>query len=319
MLIVRADDTTYPNVLTAQSGGTFNNPAIIYITRLSSAGSKRTVMSSLKITAEMLGFPSIHDCPWHELKRPHVQQIIYKLSEKGLAPATQNSYLSSIKGVCEEAWMLGQMAAEEYQKIDKIPSVKGSRLISGRALEPHEVANLIAECSAHTDNASIRDTAIMLLLFGCGLRKAELVSLKVEDINWIEAAFSVIGKGNKQAKCFMPEQVVSALQLWLEIRGRHKGTIFSKISKAGKVLTKQITGQGITYILKKRGTLASVNDFAPHDTRRTFATRMFESGADPLTVQAAMRHASLGTTQRYDMRGEKRLKDASQNIRFFGQ
>ena len=89
-----------------QSSGLFNNPAVAYITRLGSLGSKRTVMSSLRIVAQMLGFVGIDSCPWQELKRPHILQILFKLSEKGLSPATQNSYLSSLKGVCEEAWML---------------------------------------------------------------------------------------------------------------------------------------------------------------------------------------------------------------------
>lgn len=300
-----------------KSSGLFNNPAVAYITRLGSLGSKRTVMSSLRIIAEMLGFTGIGSCPWHELKRPHILQIIFNLSEKGLSPATQNSYLSSIKGVCEEAWMLELMSAEDYQKIYKIPSVKGSRLASGRALEPTEVASLMTACSTDQRSASIRDKAIVALLIGCGLRKAEVTSLKVEDINWKESAFNVIGKGNKQAKCFMPAPTLLAVQCWLNIRGQHNGYVFSRILKNGTLLDTPITGQGITYILKKRGAAAHIDEFAPHDTRRTFATRMFESGADALIVQAAMRHANLDTTRRYDFRGEKKLKEVSQTINFF--
>lgn len=297
---------------------TFNNPAIAYITRLGSLGSKRTVMSSLKIVAQILGFTGIDTCPWQELKRPHILQIIFKLSEKRLSPATQNSYLSSIKGVCEEAWMLDLMSADDYQKIYKIPSVKGSRLASGRALKPAEVAALISACSACDGVTGARDKAILSLLIGCGLRKAEVISLQAQDINWNESAFTVIGKGNKQAKCFMPMQTMQALQDWLQIRGGHRGYIFSRILKNGAILDSPISGQGITYILKKLGQLACIKEFAPHDTRRTFATRMFESGADALIVQAAMRHANLDTTRRYDFRGEKALKEASQEINFFG-
>ena len=300
-----------------QTSGLFNNPAVAYITRLSSAGSKRTVMSSLRIVAQMLGFTGIDNCPWQELKRPHILQILFKLSEKGLSPATQNSYLSSLKGVCEEAWMLELMSAEDYQKIYKIPSVKGSRLAAGRALEPAEVASLMAACSHIGCAASVRDKAIIALLIGCGLRKAEVTSLQVEDINWKESAFTVIGKGNKQAKCFMPAQTITAIQSWLNVRGEHSGYLFSRILKNGVILDAPITGQGITYILKKRGSAAQVDAFAPHDTRRTFATRMFESGADALIVQAAMRHSNLDTTRRYDFRGEKKLKEVSQSINFF--
>lgn len=317
--MLQVSKVSTPNGMTAfeKSSGLFNNPAVAYITRLSSLGSKRTVMSSLRIVAKMLGFSGIDTCPWQELKRPHILQILFKLSEKNLSPATQNSYLSSLKGVCEEAWMLELMTAEDYQKIYKIPSVKGSRLASGRALEPAEVTSLMTACNAEDCSASLRDKAILALLIGCGLRKAEVISLKEEDINWKESAFNVIGKGNKQAKCFMPAQTVQALQLWLNVRGEHSGYIFSRILKNGSILNTPITGQGITYILKKRGSAAQIDAFAPHDTRRTFATRMFESGADALIVQAAMRHANLDTTRRYDFRGEKKLKEVSQSVNFF--
>ena len=299
-----------------QSSGLFNNPAVAYITRLGSLGSKRTVMSSLRIVAQMLGFAGIDSCPWQELKRPHILQILFKLSEKGLSPATQNSYLSSLKGVCEEAWMLELMSAEDYQKIYKIPSVKGSRLAAGRALEPAEVTSLMSACGTGCP-ASVRDKAIVALLIGCGLRKAEVISLLVENINWKESAFTVIGKGNKQAKCFMPAQTLAAIEKWLTVRGKHSGYLFSRILKNGVILDTPISGQGITYILKKRGSAAQIDAFAPHDTRRTFATRMFESGADALIVQAAMRHSNLDTTRRYDFRGEKKLKEVSQSINFF--
>lgn len=300
-----------------QNKALFNNPAVAYITRLGSKGSKRTVLSSLRIIAQMLGFSGIDTCPWHELKRPHILQILFNLSEKGLSPATQNSYLSSLKGVCEEAWMLELMSAEDYQKIYKIPSVKGSRLASGRALESKEVASLMRSCSHEHCIVSARDKAILALLIGCGLRKAEVISLKLEDIDWKDSSFNVIGKGNKQAKCFMPQQTRTALKAWLNLRGQHSGYLFSRILKNGALLSTPITGQGITYILKKRGTMAQIDSFAPHDIRRTFATRMFESGADALIVQAAMRHANLDTTRRYDFRGEKKLKEVSQSISFF--
>lgn len=318
MLQTTTYNNSFPNVAVEHSSGILNNPALMYITRLSSARSKQTVTSSLRIVAEMLGYPSIQSCPWSELKRPHVQQIIFKLTEKNLAPATLNSYLSSIKGVCEEAWMLNQMSADDYQKIYKISSVKGSRLAAGRALSREEVNALIEKCDTGAQAADTRDVALLSLLIGCGLRKAELISLRYEDINWKEKCFYIIGKGNKQAKCFLPPQALLALGQWVNLRGDQKGIVFNRILKNGKILNKPISGQGITYILKKRGFNADIENFAPHDTRRTFATRMFESGADALIVQAAMRHASLATTERYDYRGENKLKDASQTVDFFG-
>lgn len=302
----------------AEQRAAFTNPAIVYMTRLSSAGSKRTVLSTLKITANLLGYESIHSCPWHELKRPHVQQVIFKLGEKGLSPATQNGYLSAIKGVCEEAWMLNQMTADDFQKINKIRSVKGTRLPKGRALKPNEVTALIDSSKTGVDYALIRDRAIIMLLFGCGLRKAELISLLAEDFDYESSSFKVIGKGNKQELVFMPSETLTAVIDWMKERGRHPGALFTKILRNGKITGRNLTGQGITYILNKRREIAKIQEFAPHDTRRTFATRLFENGIDALIVQKSMRHSNLETTRRYDLRGSSHLKNAIDSVDFFG-
>ena len=79
------------------------------------------------------------------------------------------------------AWRLEQMTAEEYERIRSINAVSGSRLPAGRALERDEVAALLDACAKDDSPAGARDAAIIALIFGGGLRRSEVASLKVED------------------------------------------------------------------------------------------------------------------------------------------
>ena len=75
-----------------------------------------------------------------------------------------------------------------------------------------------------------------------------------------------------------------------------------------------ITAGTIHQLLRARADESPVSSFTPHDMRRTFATRLLESGADINTVRQAMGHASIITTQRYDRRGERTVEEATRKV-----
>ena len=75
-----------------------------------------------------------------------------------------------------------------------------------------------------------------------------------------------------------------------------------------------ITAGTIHQLLRARADESPVSSFTPHDLRRTFATRLLESGADINTVRQAMGHASIITTQRYDRRGERTVEEAPRKV-----
>ena len=75
-----------------------------------------------------------------------------------------------------------------------------------------------------------------------------------------------------------------------------------------------ITAGTIHQLLRARADESPVSSFTPHDRRRTFATRLLESGADINTVRQAMGHASIITTQRYDRRGERTVEEATRKV-----
>ena len=173
------------------------NPAQAYLLSLNSARSRQTMRSFLNIVARMLGAQSLDDCSWGALRRHHVLAITEMLRDAGRAVATINSYLSALKGVASEAWMLKLMDVESYQHIRAVRQVRGSALPRGRALMREEIRELFAVCEADTGSIGVRDAALLAVILGCGLRRSEAVALSYEDIEPVDRALKVLGKGIK--------------------------------------------------------------------------------------------------------------------------
>ncbi|MFM2476638.1 tyrosine-type recombinase/integrase [Celerinatantimonas sp. MCCC 1A17872] len=293
------------------------NPAVAYLISLQSVRSRQTMKSFLNTVAKILGCTSFKDCPWSELKRHHIQAIIEKLLAKGRSPATVNTYLAAIKGVMLEAWSMNLIDTDTYTHIRQVKSVKGYRVSRGRALSQYEIKQLFSVTNEDLSCKGTRDAAIIALLLGCGLRRAELVALNLNDIEHASKTLVVMGKGNKQRRSFMPPSSWNYLQKWLhDIRGEYSGPLFTRIRRYDDVTLERLSDQAVYHILQLRQKEAAIEPFAPHDLRRTFASMMLDNGEDIVTVKDAMGHASISTTQRYDRRGDERLQRASSKIIF---
>ena len=115
------------------------SPARAYLLSLNSPRSRQTMASFLSIVADMLGSASMDACSWGSLRRHHVMAVTELLRDSGRATATVNTYLSALKGVAKEAWMLRLMDVESFQHIRAVRNLRGSRLPRGRALLPEEI------------------------------------------------------------------------------------------------------------------------------------------------------------------------------------
>lgn len=313
--LVPIEQTTTFAIEAATTTAVELNPAIAYLVSLDSKRSRRTMTSCLNRVAAMLGYDSLHVCPWGNLRRHHIQAIRERLVELDRAPSTINTYIAALKGVALEAWGMKMLDTDSYQHIKQVRSVRGSRLPRGRALADAEAQGLVVTCEEDKRSIGLRDAAIVSVLLGCGLRRSEVVSLDMEHVDWSQDALRVIGKGNKERLAFMPDGTVKRLRRWVtEVRGDDPGPLFTRIRRHDDVTSSRLTDQAIYYILQKRHQEAQVAKVAPHDLRRTFATNLLDQDVDLLTVKEAMGHASLATTQQYDMRGHKKLKEASKQL-----
>lgn len=295
---------------------TLQNPAFAYLRTLGSLKSQRTMYSFLNIVAGLINSQSnIRDFNWGALRRHHIHSLIGLLRESDRAPATINTYLSALKGVALEAWTLGQLDTDSFQHIKLIKSVKGFRLPKGRSLSKAEISALFAVCEKDLSPMGYRDAAILGVLIGCGLRRAEIVSLDMESVNQSAQYLTLIGKGNNERLAFMPAGTWTRLRSYLDqVRGDHPGPLFTRIRRFDVQTYQRLTDQAIYHILDTRRLAAGIEKFAPHDLRRSFATMMLDNGEDIITVKDAMGHASVLTTQKYDRRSDARLKNAAKAI-----
>jgi site-specific recombinase XerD len=292
------------------------SPARAYLLSLNSHRSRQTMASFLNIVAGMLGAASLESCSWGSLRRHHVMAVTELLRDTGRATATVNTYLSALKGVAKEAWMLRLMDVESFQHIRSVRNLRGSRLPRGRALPPEEIRALFAVCDADRTSLGPRDAAMLAVILGCGLRRSEAVGLDLSDVVTDERALRVLGKGNKERLAYMPAGTWRRLLVWIDqVRGEYPGPLFTRIRRFDTLTNDQLTDQAVYHVLQVRQKQAGIAKCAPHDLRRTFATAMLDNGEDLITVRDAMGHASVTTTQQYDRRGEARLRQARDRLK----
>jgi integrase len=253
---------------------------------------------------------------WAGLRYQHTQAIRARLSEH-YAPATVNGMLSALRGVLKEAWRLGQMDAETYQRAVDIENVKGETLPAGRDISTGEMLALVDACARDENPAGVRDAALIGVLYTCGLRRAEAAALQFEDVDTDTGRLMIhSGKGRKGRLVYAANGALAALQDWLAIRGDAPGALFQPINKGGVVQPRKMTAQAIYNLLIKRAAEAGVKDFSPHDFRRTFVGDLLDRGVDIATVQKLAGHASVNTTSRYDRRPEETKLQAAAKLHY---
>lgn len=287
----------------------FQNPAEIYLSGLSPHG-RRSQRSKLSQVALLYSL-SLSDFALTQLSYATVLSVRAVL-QQAKAPSTVNSTLAALKGVARAAWDIGQISAEEFQKINRVTNVRGSRVSHGRALSAEELEALVGACESDKRNAGVRDAAIIGLAYSAGLRRGESPGLKLHDYSQANRALRVKGKGNKERIVYIEDAgAARALNDWLKLRGREPGPLLGAVSKSGNIIPRVITDQAIYNVIKKRGAEAGIGNITPHDLRRTFATNLLEAGADLSAVRDLLGHASIGTTSGYTRSREQTKRRAA--------
>ncbi|MDQ3030822.1 MAG: tyrosine recombinase XerC [Myxococcota bacterium] len=155
---------------------------------------------------------------------------------------------------------------------------------------------------AHRDEPlRLRDTAILELLYGAGLRVSELAGLRIEAIDHDARLVRVMGKGQKERIAPFGGSCAAALDAWLAVRGSlvTEKTIPVSALFLGRHGT-HLTVRQVQNVVRRYGALgAARGDLHPHALRHTCATHLLDAGADLRTIQELLGHASLATTQRY--------------------
>src|SRR3989338_3640079 len=158
---------------------------------------------------------------------------------------------------------------------------------------------------------SLRDKAILHLLFSTGLRVSELCNLD-RDIDLKNDEHSIRGKGGKVRVVFFSDEAKKALRDYLGKRKDLDGAMFDQLSKNGNFGKKglRINKRSVARIIKQYAIAAGISKkVTPHTMRHLFATDLLSNGADLRSVQALLGHANIGTTQIYTHVTDKHLRD----------
>lgn len=295
------------------------HPAAVYLSSLSE-GSRRTMLSSLNAIAHLLteGECDAFALDWSKLRYHHTAAVRTALKQR-LAPTTTNKMLVALRQVLTVAYRLDLIEASDYHKAVDISNVKGTGQLRGRALTIDEIKSLIDCCHQQGNEIALRDAAVIAILRCGGIRRQEIVRLKLDDLDLKTGELTIRrGKGGKFRLVYLTRDAIATIEDWLEVRGDAPGALICPVNKGGKVTLRHFAsnGDGIYKLVKARATMAGVKHFSPHDFRRTFCSDLLEFGEDVFTVQELAGHASPATTAKYDRRGEGRKRRAVKRLKF---
>ena len=300
------------------------NPAAVYLAKLAPSG-RRAMAGSLDRIAHALAGRRLEKeevlervdrglweaVPWQDLRYAHTQALRAWISTEW-SPATANRMLAALKGVLREAWRLELMTADEYHRAADLARIPAKTLPRGRALSDGELRQLAVVCRDDPNPAlGARDSALLALLYVGGLRRSEVKGLDLAHWDPDHAQVLVLGaKGRKDRKVFLEEGGARALGRWIEVRGDDPGPLMCPVTRGGRVRVRRLSDQAVIAVTQRRGKEAGLRPFTPHDLRRSCASDLIDAGEDMVTVRDHLGHASVQTTERYDRRGDERLKRA---------
>ena len=167
-----------------------------------------------------------------------------------------------------------------------------------KILDTDQAARLFDKAA---DNpTTLRDRAMMELLYGAGLRLSELVGLDIGDVDCTSGFASVLGKGQKARRAPLGRHCLQALQAWLRVHPQPSADAPLFVGRVGDVRARRISPRTVQARLK-RIAIEQLGDSAlhPHMLRHTFATHMLESSGDLRAIQELLGHADISTTQIY--------------------
>ncbi len=209
---------------------------------------------------------------------------------------TQNYYLIAVRAFLKFLRKRDvESLSPEKIELAKVPE-RHLDLISNLELER------LLDAASGSDERSLRDKAILEMLFSTGLRVSELCSLD-SDLDLSRDDFSVRGKGDKVRVVFLSDAAKDAVRAYLKVRTDMEPALFVSVPRAKeakKRIPTRLTPRSIELLIKTYAAKAGITKkVTPHVMRHSFATDLLSNGADIRSVQQLLGHASINTTQIY--------------------
>ena len=237
--------------------------------------------------------------------REDIVNYIGRLKDSGHSTASICRFISSVKGFCKYM-VIEKVIADNPSETLRTPR-QWERLPKALSMED---TNKLLETELQS-SMFIRDAAMLELLYSSGLRVSEVITIKVNDMNFEGGFLRVMGKGSKERVVPMNHRASKRIGKYMKelrpelLNGRQSPYLF--LTGRGKPMTRQRFWQA----LKSFGIMANVK-LTPHVLRHTFATHLLDGGADLRSVQKMLGHSDIATTQIYTKVSADRIKKVYQ-------
>lgn len=236
----------------------------------------------------------------------------------------QPGVAGSMKRKTQNYYMIALRAFLKYLRKNEIESLSPEKIelakVGGRDLDliTADELNRLMRGPVGESLQSLRDRAILELLFSTGLRVSELCSLN-SDLDLTRDEFSVRGKGDKVRVVFLSATAKRAVASYLKKRGDMSDALFVSYGRAGKggkgKDAPRLTPRSVERMVKQCAIKAGITrKVTPHIIRHSFATDLLENGADLRSVQALLGHANIATTQVYTHVTDKHLREVHKSF-----
>ncbi|MBC8373030.1 MAG: tyrosine recombinase XerD [Phycisphaerae bacterium] len=249
--------------------------------------------------------------PLEKLTTRRIEGFMKYCRDAGLAVSSSARALAAVRTFCKYLVIQGVLkldvsaGLEAPKKWNRLPTILDSR----------GVDELLAAPSEETDQFALRDRAILTLLYATGMRAAEIIGLKLCDVNFNLGVVRVLGKGNKERIVPAASRALDLARSYIETaRGEQvageseselKPTATVFLSHTGKPLGREDIFRIVRKYVRRVGLKGNVS---PHTLRHCFATQLLSRGADLRSVQEMLGHADISTTQIYTHVDSSRLK-----------
>ncbi|WP_045408619.1 tyrosine recombinase XerC [Vibrio jasicida] len=251
---------------------------------------QRNYKQQLETMAHHLAEMGLKD--WSQVDAGWVRQLAGKGMREGMKASSLATRLSSLRSFFDFLILRGEMSANPAKGV----SAPRKKRPLPKNLDVDEV-NQLLEVN-EDDPLAVRDRAMMELMYGAGLRLAELVSIDVRHVQLRSGELRVIGKGDKERKVPFSGMATEWVGKWLRVRGglAAPGEPALFVSKLGT----RISHRSVQKRMAEWGQKQSVaSHISPHKLRHSFATHMLESSNNLRAVQELLGHENISTTQIY--------------------
>ena len=225
----------------------------------------------------------------------------YRTNMEHLSPSTVNVRLSAIRKLVGEARQNGLIGIEEAANLTDVPNIRQTGKRLGNWLTREQAKELLAVPDRSRLKGK-RDYVIIALLVGCALRRQELSSLKIEDIQLREGRWVIIdlrGKGGRIRTVAIPIWVKQGIDVWIAAAKIDKGRLLRPLSKSGKMVGDELGDWAVWSVVEQSSKQIGIEHFGAHDLRRTCAKLCRKNGGDLEQIKFLLGHSSIQTTERY--------------------